>query len=154
MVMNDGVQDSNDGLKSKTQRKRYMNYAQELGEALLALTPEQLSQFPLDERLADALQEATRIRSREALRRQKQFIGKLMRDADLEIIEAKLEALSNAHQAGTAAFRDLEQLRDRLVLGGKAEIGEVIGRFPGIDSQKLRQLVKRAQKEYASLRAT
>ena len=59
--MNDGVLDSDDGLQSKTQRKRYMNYAQELGEALLALTPEQLSQFPLDERLVDALQEASRI---------------------------------------------------------------------------------------------
>ena len=45
------------------------------------------------------------------------------------------------------AFHDLEDLRERLIIGDNKTIGEAIEKYPSIDRQKLRQLVRNAQKE-------
>ena len=55
---------------------------QELGEQLIGLQDDLLDSLALDERLCAAILEARRMKSHEALRRQKQYIGKLMRDVD------------------------------------------------------------------------
>jgi len=134
-------------LDSKTKRKAYMTHLQDLGEALIKLRPDQLAEFDLEDSLADAITEAQRIRSREALRRQKQYIGKVMRRVDVASIESQLAALEDKHSTCSAAFHELETLRDALIADGKTGIGTVIERFPSVDKQKLRQLTKRAQKE-------
>lgn len=149
---NQSPQDSADELDSKTKRKAHMAHLQKVGEALVALRPDQLAGFQLDDGLLEAIEQAQRIKSREALRRQKQYIGKLMRRADTEAIEARLAELVDHQSTYTAAFHELETLRDALVAGtkgdgGKDALGDVIARFPAVDKQKLRQLTKRAQRE-------
>lgn len=131
---------------SKTRRKQDMHYRQQLGEKLLTLKPAEWDELPLDERLHEALIESTRITKNEALRRHKQFIGKLMKDQDVTPLELFFEQRETAHQLNTRAFRDLETLRDQLIAGDNSDIGETIARFPGIDTQKLRQLVRNAKK--------
>lgn len=140
-------QDVSDNLDSKTKRKAFMAHLQKVGEALMALRPDQLPGFQLDEDLLEAIEQAQRIKSREALRRQKQYIGKLMRRADIEAIEARLAQLVDHQSTYTAAFHELETLRDALVANSKSGIGDVIARFPAVDRQKLRQLAKRAEQE-------
>ena len=49
--------------------------------------------MPLDEELRDAVLEARRMKARGALRRQKQYIGKLMGRLDPEPIREALERL-------------------------------------------------------------
>jgi ribosome-associated protein len=79
---------------SKSRRKREMHSLQDLGAQLLALTPGQLEKFPVPEELLAAIAEARRLtRKKEALRRQMQYIGKLMRSVDPEPIRAQLAAL-------------------------------------------------------------
>ncbi len=51
------------------------------------------------EDLRDAIAEARRLTSRGALARQHQFIGKLMRDIDMEALEAALAAQTDAQNA-------------------------------------------------------
>jgi len=68
--------------KSKTQLKHEMLMLQALGEKLVKLKREQLAKIPLDEQLLTAIYEAQAIKSRGALRRQLQYIGRLMRDRD------------------------------------------------------------------------
>lgn len=150
----DGRADAEESLESKTKRKAHMTHLQKIGEALIALRADQLASFKLDEGLLEAIEQAQRIRSREALRRQKQYIGKLMRRADVEAIEARLTALVDHQSTYTASFHEIETLRDELVSGGKTALGEVIARFPMIDKQKLRQLAKRAQRESTESGAT
>jgi len=75
---------------SKTQRKRQMLQLQALGETLTALTEEQLNELALPELLLDAVLQAKRIHKRGALRRQLQYIGRLMREVDSEAISARL----------------------------------------------------------------
>jgi ribosome-associated protein len=55
---------------------------QKLGERLIALKPPQLQRFGLPPELLEALLEAQRLRSRAALARQRQYIGRLMRGID------------------------------------------------------------------------
>ncbi|MDH3948291.1 MAG: DUF615 domain-containing protein, partial [Gammaproteobacteria bacterium] len=64
---------------SKTQRKRDAHALQELGESLVKLNKSALEQIPLPADLHAAIAEAQRLHQRGALKRQLQYIGKLMR---------------------------------------------------------------------------
>ncbi len=77
---------------SKTQRKAQMLAMQNLGEHLMTLKEAHLIELNLPENLFDALMESKRIKSHEALRRQRQLIGKLMKYADVPAIEQQLQA--------------------------------------------------------------
>lgn len=79
---------------SKSARKRAYLALQQLGEELIALRDTELRTVPLDDDLLGAVLEARRIGKRGALRRQKQYIGKLMgRLDDPEPIRQALERL-------------------------------------------------------------
>jgi len=69
---------------SKSAKKREYLALQKLGEELITLRESELAALPLDEDLLEAIQEAQQIKARGAMRRQKQFIGKLMRHVDPE----------------------------------------------------------------------
>jgi ribosome-associated protein len=84
---------------SKSQRKRDAHAAQKLGERLVAMRESELVGLPLDESLQDAIAAARRISSRGGRARQLQFIGKLMRAADMGAIEAALAAREEAQKA-------------------------------------------------------
>lgn len=78
---------------SKSARKREYIALQKLGESLLTLKPVDLDKIPLDEELRGAIDEARQIKAHGALRRQKQYIGKLMGRIDPEPIRAALAEL-------------------------------------------------------------
>jgi ribosome-associated protein len=75
---------------SRSARKRNAEAMQKLGERLIALKPVQLQRFALPAELLEALLEAQRLRSRAALARQRQYIGRLMRGIDPLPIEQLL----------------------------------------------------------------
>src|SRR5581483_9903741 len=75
---------------SKSERKRAAHAAQDLGETLIGLKDAELDALDLPERLADAIRDARNISSRGGAARQRQYIGKLMRDIDPEPIRAAL----------------------------------------------------------------
>ena len=132
---------------SKTSQKKVMHDLQDLGVKLLGLNTKQLAQMPIDDVLRNAIKEAGRIKSRNALKRHKQFIGKLMRDVDPTAIIEQFEIIESPHQMMNKTFHHLEDLREELISGGNDVIGSVISEYPDIDKQKLRQLVKNAKKE-------
>lgn len=103
---------------SKSQKKRMQTALQDLGEQLIGLSDEQLASLSLDERLNYAIQEARRMKSHEAKRRQKQYIGKLMRDVDQEPIHALLSSLQGDDRRQKRIFANAERWRDRLVREG------------------------------------
>src|SRR5262245_57222103 len=75
---------------SKSARKREADAAQALGTRLIELRQSDLEALQLPEKLLDAILLAKRITSRGGLARQRQYIGKMMRDIDLAPIEAAL----------------------------------------------------------------
>jgi ribosome-associated protein len=84
---------------SKSSRKRAAHAAQKLGERLVRMRDQELAGLPLPEELREAIAEARRLTSRTALSRQHQFIGKLMREVDVDAIEAAISAQADAHNA-------------------------------------------------------
>jgi ribosome-associated protein len=131
---------------SKTQRKHEMHALQDLGERLVTLSAERCAQLDLPETLREAVGAARRIRSREALRRQMQFIGRLMRDTDPEPIRAKLAEWDGRSNAAIAAHHRVERWRERL-FADDAALTEFAHTHPAADLQRLRACVREARKE-------
>ena len=111
-----------DAKPSKSARKRAQLELQDLGEQLIDLSDSELESFSLGERITDAVRAARSMRSHGALRRQKQLIGKLMRDLDPEPIRAGLTALRADDLAAKRLFARAEKWRDRLLRDGSAAV--------------------------------
>jgi ribosome-associated protein len=132
---------------SKSQVKRDMHALQELGENLIKLTKPQLEKIPIPAELRTAIDEARRIKSRSALRRQKQYIGRLMREIDSEPIRKAYEALQLGASRANLLFHQLEKWRDRLIEEGDEAVELFIQDYPHTDRNRLRQLVRNCNKE-------
>ena len=102
---------------SKSAKKREVLALQALGVQLIELTEEQLREMELPENLFDAVIAASKIKSRGALRRQCQLIGKLMRSVDPEPIHRAIENLQRQERADKEIFRRAEHWRNRIVAG-------------------------------------
>jgi ribosome-associated protein len=76
---------------SRSARKRSAEALQKLGEQLVTLRAAELAALALPETLLEAIEAARRIHSRGALARQRQYIGRLMRDIDPAPIERALQ---------------------------------------------------------------
>ncbi len=133
---------------SKTRRKRQMEDLQHLGEALVKLPPSQFEQMALPEDLRAAVADCRRFTRHEAVRRQMQFIGRLMRGIDGAPIRAQLDALRGRSAQATARLHRAERWRERL-LEDDAALTELLREAPELDSTRLRQLVRAARQEAA-----
>lgn len=100
---------------SKSARKRQSLAIQTLGERLTRLPPDRLLQLPLDDSLRDALQEAASITNHEGRRRQLQYVGKLMRNANIELITEELDNHSQKNRTEIAVDHAAERWRERLL---------------------------------------
>jgi ribosome-associated protein len=78
---------------SKSARKREYLALQKLGESLIPLQESDLLRLNLDDALLEAVLEAKHMKKHGALRRQKQYIGKLMSRVDPEPIRAAVERI-------------------------------------------------------------
>ena len=132
---------------SKSELKRQMQARQKLGEKLVALNKQQLNIIPLDPTLIEAITDYQRFKSNEARRRQMQFIGKLMRDADADAIEQAYQSTQAGSEASKKIQHKLEWWRDRLIVEGDAAVNEAIVEFPQMDRQIIRQLIRESLKE-------
>lgn len=135
---------------SKSQLKREMLELQDLGAELVKIPAHQLTAFDLPEKLLDALELARRITSHGAQKRQRQYIGRLLRDLDTAPLRAFLEQLKGADRVSKARFQENERWRNRLIGEGDAALAEFLARHPEADRQHLRRLVREATQEAAA----
>jgi ribosome-associated protein len=140
-----------DDTPSKTQRKKEMHALQDLGERLLELKPEQLQAIPMEESLRDAITAMHSLKAHEARRRQQQFIGRLMRDADPAPIREALAARDGQSRAAAANLHLAERWRDRLI-DEETALAEFAREYALRDWQSLRSLVVEARKERSESR--
>ena len=131
---------------SKSQVKRDMLALLDLGRELVELSPERLKQLPLSERLYEAIRLAQRTTSREGLRRQIHYVGKLMRDAQADEIRTQLDTWKNGSREQTLGMHRLEALRDRLLKDDGA-LTALLEKYPQADIQHLRSLIREGRKE-------
>ena len=134
-------------LPSKTQLKRESEALQDLGVELLELPPERLARLDLPPNLWEAVRIGQEITSHGALRRQRKYIGKLLRGMEVGPIRAGLAMLKGEGAEVARRQHLLERWRDRMLDEGDAAVNEFVADHPQSDRQKLRQLVRDAQRE-------
>jgi ribosome-associated protein len=139
---------------SKSSRKRAAHAAQDLGEELIRMRDSELDSLDLPESLVDAVREARRITSRGGLARQRQYIGKLMRDVDPEPIHAFLASRNTVTARDAERFKRVEGWRERLILEGAPALAELESGRPGLDHDEWARRVSAAREERARTAAT
>jgi len=144
---NEAIYDLEEDLpKSKSQIKREMHELLALGKQLVELPAKQLVDIPLSEKIRDAIVAAKTLKHG-AIRRQLQYIGRLMQKEDEESIQTMLYKLQQPHKDEVRAFHQLEQWRDQLLLGDQDLLNELAIKFETFDRQHIRQLIRNAKKE-------
>ncbi|MDO9438125.1 ribosome biogenesis factor YjgA [Hydrogenophaga sp.] len=140
---------------SKTDLKKESDRLQALGENLLTLRADLMQKLDLPEKLQDAVTDAKRITNFEGLRRQMQFIGKLMRKLDedtVAAVEAALDEQNKGSAKGTLSLHLAEQWRDRLISDDDA-LTAWMQMDQESDVQHLRALIRQARKDAQATQA-
>lgn len=132
---------------SKSQVKRELLAITELGREIIALPIEKIKKLDLDEEILEQIKIAQKIKATtEGRRRQSAYVGKLLRNADIEAIKQKLYEWENGSKAITAQMHMYENLRDRLIESDD-HLTNLLDSVPVIDIQQLRNLIRAARKE-------
>ena len=134
---------------SKTQRKQEMTELQALGERIVSLNEGQIAAIEMPEFLRDAVMEARRIKGQESRRRQKQYIGRLMRDVDPAPIREKISQWDGQSITNVALEHSIIRWRERL-LEDEAALTGFARQYPGADIRQLRLLIRNANAERAA----
>lgn len=132
---------------NKTQIKRECDHLVVLGEKILGLKPDEIDSLDLPDELRAAVITALKIKSRSGLKRQRQYIGKLLRPIDVETIETQVRKIQHRHDTNTAQFKRLGKWRDKLIDNDKDTLNEVILYYQNIDRQHINQLIRAAHQE-------
>jgi len=133
--------------KSKSQVKRELHALEKMGERLVKLPAGQIRDMDLPDELKEALLFAQTITTRKAGKRQRKYIGALMRNVEMESVQRVLAQIDGDHDVETLYFQELERLRDDLVADNQAVLEDLLNRFPKTDRQRLMQLIRGARKE-------
>lgn len=133
--------------KSRSQHKRESEALQRLGEQLVELPESVLAAIPLSDEMREAIAHARTLTSHGALRRQRQFIGRLMRDIDAEPIAQAVAQWESGRRQQSEQHHDLENLRENLIRDGEPAVKRLLERYPQADAGQLRQLVNNARQE-------
>lgn len=131
---------------SKSQLKRDAKALVEMGDQLLSIPEDQLHQINLPDVVA-AILETKKITKGNARKRQLQYVGKLLRNADLTDLKQLLARFDASTREHATQFHQLEDWRERLIEGDPSALGEIAESYPNLDRQQLRSLVRNAVKE-------
>ena len=137
-------------LISKSERKRQMAQLQDIGATLVNLDEDKLDKLEVSDTLKNALLDAKRIKKREALRRQYQYIGKLMRkekESTLANIDSFVEQRDQQKNRANGLFHQTETWRDAILSDPSNAIDAFLKQFTLADRQRLRQLVRQHHQE-------
>ena len=132
---------------SKSARKRDAASLQELGVKLSALPDQEIKALGLPDSLFVALRDLRRLPSHGAQVRQRQYIGKLMREIDPEPVLAKLAERKQRHDLEIRHFQQIERWRDRLLSEPVDGVRELLQQFPEADGAALAKLLEKAERE-------
>ncbi|MBS0306843.1 MAG: DUF615 domain-containing protein [Proteobacteria bacterium] len=142
------IDDGSAARPSKSELKRRSQAVQALGLELAGLAADKLAVIEMPETLRAAIDEYRRTKSHEGRRRQLQYVGKLMRDADHAALRQALAAATEGSAHETLALHAAERWRAELI-AEDAALARWLGAHPGCDAQHLRSLVRAARRDAA-----
>lgn len=114
LPMTDRAEDSG-SRPSKSARKREAQEIRKLADQLVAMKAARLKKLPLADDVRREVEAAREMASHGALRRQKQYIARLLRDACVSELRDAIAGFDSHDQADTRWFRQAEQWRESLL---------------------------------------
>lgn len=136
-------------VKSKTTVKKDILEITDFGRALIELNNDQLKKLPITDNLRDSLITAKSMQ-KIALKRQVQYIGKLLRKIDnLEEIQKIYDGFVSKDKESNLLLQRIENIRNNLLDRDKTNqtLDKLIQEFPNMNIQNLRQLIRNHHKE-------
>jgi ribosome-associated protein len=132
---------------SKSELKRQSRDLQDLGEELVGLPASELAAIEMPDDLREAIVAARSITSHGARVRQRLYIGKLLRHADVDPIREALARRADVDRARIRQEHDVERWRERLLADEAAAWTELGARIDGAALSELRSLTRQARAE-------
>ena len=136
---------------SKSQLKRDMTALQKMGAVLVAAPSDRVKRVPMPVDVLEAIMECQQITDHEGRRRQLQYVGKKMRtleDSEVAVIQTAIDSWNGASKSETAALHAIERQRERLLADDNA-LTALREKYPDLDIQHARNLIRNARKEQA-----
>ncbi len=150
--MVDVMKQQDDVQPSRAELKRRMDRLQDLGHQLVKLPQGKLARIELPDELRRAVVEAQRLTSMEAIRRQVQYIGRIMEEFDAPSIARALRDVDTVSSRPTAQIKESSNLSvaEELLRGGDARLHEIYGdRYHHDDLQRVRTCMRQVAKAIA-----
>ena len=139
---------------SRTQQKKEATRMQALGEQLLEFKITDLDQIPLPDRVRIAITEYKRLpNSHGAKKRQKQYLGKIMRDCSKEEINEAINLLQLPRKTSPQSRILARELTEIILTAGDDGINQILSKHSRLQRQKLRQLFREYSKAAEENRA-
>ncbi|MDP2005469.1 MAG: ribosome biogenesis factor YjgA [Rubrivivax sp.] len=135
---------------SKTQLKNKSHELQTLGVALAALSAQALAAIEMPEPLRDAVDLYRRTKTHEGRRRQMQYVGKLMHNADENALREAVAAATLGTAQSALALHEAERWRAELI-ADDAAMTRWMAEHPDTDTQQMRSLVRAARRDAAGV---
>jgi len=132
---------------NKSQLKRESQMLLDLAKALAELQEGKWAELSLPDDVLDGLFALQAMHQYGARKRQLKLIGKLLRGVDVSLAEKMMAQTEQKSAEANAAFHQLERWRDQLLLEDGAALTDFIRKYPHVDVQQLRRLVRSAQAE-------
>jgi ribosome-associated protein len=132
---------------NKTQIKKDIAALIELGKALAALPVDKRDDFDLPDVVRTTLDQIAKMQPSGARNRSLKYVAQHFYKMDVSSIQEKLAVLQNKSAHAVREHHLAEKWRDRLLTEGNDVLTELVGEFPGIDLQHIRQLIRQSKKE-------
>ncbi|MCQ8104290.1 DUF615 domain-containing protein [Methylomonas sp. SURF-2] len=133
---------------NKTQIKKQIAAVFAIAEEICELTPAQIAEFNLPEKIQTALADAGKMGRNAARKRLLKYITAQFRNLDTEEIAEKLARMKNKSAHAVREHHQAERWRDQLLAdNGNQQLTLFMGDYPEADSQHIRQLQRNGQKE-------
>jgi len=149
--MNDGPIDNQEVEEewvSRTEKKRNTEDMQVIARSLMKLSDNQRAKLPMSDELNDAILLAIKIKNtKEGFRRQLQLVAKMLRQGNSEEIKVALQLLTSRRSGSVNTSTELEMIRDEMLSKGDEAVNAFLELNPAAKRQRLRQLIRQANKE-------
>ena len=130
---------------SKSALKAEDHARTDLGVALSELPANRLTALNLPDDLRQAIRDYQSISAHGAKKRQRKFLGRLLRMLDVEPYQKAVDDFARGHQAETRSFHLIERWREELIADDEA-VTRWMSEHPGTDAQHLRTVIRSARK--------
>ncbi len=137
--MND--EDEEFELPSKSAGKREAKALRDLSVEIASMDDGDYKTIELPDDLRAAMDDYRRFRSNGARRRQALYMGKLMRDLEVDAMADAVARVKNSDGASRFRHHTSEQWRDKLLSEGSTALTTFLDEYPETDRQALRQAI-------------